>query len=158
MAFEPEFSVTAKLLETVETIAALRERIAAATVQVFQTNDPETIAMLQKQAGTYTRHDRQVSQSSSSGEAMNERGGPSQTTGTSENRQWHASRQQLITAELMRAGLEIPTAQNGYRAGQVIIAHGLHGPILAERKAYFRLFREMDTVERNVYAPSSAAE
>jgi len=34
MAFEPEFSVTAKLLQTVETIAALRERIAAATVQV----------------------------------------------------------------------------------------------------------------------------
>ena len=32
--FEPEFSVTARLLQTVETIAALRERIAAATVQV----------------------------------------------------------------------------------------------------------------------------
>src|SRR2546422_9100377 len=34
MAFEPDFRVTAKLLQTVEAIAALRERIAAATVQV----------------------------------------------------------------------------------------------------------------------------
>ena len=34
MAFEPEFSVTARLLQTVEAIAALRERIAAAMVQV----------------------------------------------------------------------------------------------------------------------------
>lgn len=34
MAFEPEFIVTVRLLRTVESIAALRERIAAATVQV----------------------------------------------------------------------------------------------------------------------------
>lgn len=33
-AFEPKFSVTAKLSQAVETIAALRECIAAATVQV----------------------------------------------------------------------------------------------------------------------------
>ncbi|PWU16342.1 MAG: hypothetical protein C5B50_13755 [Verrucomicrobia bacterium] len=34
MAFEPQFTITAKLLQTIETISALRERIATATIQV----------------------------------------------------------------------------------------------------------------------------
>src|SRR5688572_18063699 len=34
MAFEPQFQITPKLLRAVEVIAALRERITAATVQV----------------------------------------------------------------------------------------------------------------------------
>ena len=50
MAFEPEFSVTARLLQTVETIAALRERIAAATVQVAW------IPALQKDARVRNTH------------------------------------------------------------------------------------------------------
>ena len=50
MAFEPEFSVTARLLQTVETIAALRERIAAATVQVAW------ISALQKDARVRNTH------------------------------------------------------------------------------------------------------
>lgn len=50
MAFEPEFSVTARLLQTVETIAALRDRIAAATVQVAW------IPALQKDARVRNTH------------------------------------------------------------------------------------------------------
>jgi len=50
MAFEPEFSVTARLLQTVEAIAALRERIAAATVQVAW------IPALQKDARVRNTH------------------------------------------------------------------------------------------------------
>jgi Fic family protein len=50
MAFEPEFSVTAKLLQTVESIAALRERIAAATLQVAW------IPALQKDARVRNTH------------------------------------------------------------------------------------------------------
>ncbi len=34
MGFESQFTVTARLLQTVETVAALRERIGAPTVQV----------------------------------------------------------------------------------------------------------------------------
>src|SRR3989449_713677 len=50
MAFEPDFRVTAKLLQTVEAIAALRERIAAATVQVAW------IPALQKDARVRNTH------------------------------------------------------------------------------------------------------
>ena len=50
MAFEPEFNVTAKLLQTVELIAALRERIAAATLQVAW------IPALQKDARVRNTH------------------------------------------------------------------------------------------------------
>lgn len=49
-AFEPEFSVAARLLQTVEMIAALRERIAAATVQVAW------IPALQKDARVRNTH------------------------------------------------------------------------------------------------------
>ena len=50
MAFEPEFSVTARLLQAVEAIAGLRERIAAATVQVAW------IPALQKDARVRNTH------------------------------------------------------------------------------------------------------
>ena len=50
MAFGPEFTVTARLLQTVEAIAALRERIAAATVQVAW------IPALQKDARVRNTH------------------------------------------------------------------------------------------------------
>src|SRR5438094_197646 len=50
MAFEPEFCVTARLLQTVEALAALRERIAAATVQVAW------IPALQKNARVQNTH------------------------------------------------------------------------------------------------------
>lgn len=50
MAFEPQFTVSARLLQAVEAIAALRERIASATLQVTW------IPALQKDARTRNTH------------------------------------------------------------------------------------------------------
>ena len=50
MSYEPQFTVTPVLLSRVEKIAAVRERILAATVQV------QCIAALQKDTRTRNTH------------------------------------------------------------------------------------------------------
>jgi type IV secretion system protein VirD4 len=125
---------------------------AAGSTTIYQNQDQATIEAVQKWAGDYTSWIHMVSNSQS----FNPQRDAAQPSSTGQNEGFQHFKQPLITAELIKEGLGVPTRENGFEARQIIFVQGMAAPLLTKREAYFNL-NPAWAKHRNPYAPRSAA-